>query len=93
MSLSGSKGPPKINDAGGDIKKNIGKGIGGAGKKLDGIMSGMKISTKFGKFQYFLLVLYAVLILLLLFTQRMIADKKAKLEEVRQLNIDTWTLK
>ena len=86
---SSRSGVGSLSDSASNV---VGSKIAGAGNKLDGIMNGMKISTKFGKFQYFLLVLYAILIILLLITQRMIADKKAKLEEVRQLNIDTWTI-
>lgn len=44
------------------------------------------------KFHFILIALYAVLFLLLLLTQYMIASQTTKIEEVRKLNKDTWTL-
>lgn len=44
------------------------------------------------KFHFILIGLYAVLFLLLLLTQYMISKQTAKIEEVRKINKDTWTL-
>lgn len=44
------------------------------------------------KFHFVLIGLYIVLFLLLLLTQYMIAKQKAKIEDVRKINKDTWTL-
>ena len=44
------------------------------------------------KFHFILIGLYAVLFLLLLLTQYMISVQTTKIDEVRQLNKDAWTL-
>lgn len=44
------------------------------------------------KFHFILIALYVVLFLLLFLTQYMITSQTAKIEEIRQLNKDTWTL-
>ena len=44
------------------------------------------------KFHFVLIGLYTVLFLLLLLTQYMIAKQKAKIEDVRKINKETWTL-
>jgi hypothetical protein len=44
------------------------------------------------RFHFILIGLYAVLFLLLVATQYMIASQSAKIEEVRRINEETWAL-